>query len=129
MALLFHALYLPISDFPSVSGPKDGLQSSLVVRLHYSWYCLTCKAEKRGRRQAHFLTGNEKLRYGLSDDSWTKATAELRTAGLIEVGRQSQGKDFDWSRMRNTYRVDLDQLEPSPSHWHTTRDGIRFIPS
>jgi hypothetical protein len=57
------------------------------------------------------LTGEEKRRYGLSADSWTRATAELVGQGLITVGRSTAGRGLEWKRNRNTYGVNFDTLK------------------
>jgi hypothetical protein len=55
-----------------------------------------------------------RVEYGLSDDTWTRARKELEAAGLLEVRRVPQGREFDWRRMRNTYWVRLDKLGTPP---------------
>ncbi len=61
-----------------------------------------------------WLPGARRPQYGISDDTWTRASAELRDAGLLTIGRIPQGQDFDYRRMRNTYWIDLDRLEKAP---------------
>jgi len=54
--------------------------------------------------------GIRKRQYGFSDDTWTRATEELRDRGLLTVERetyQSQGEP----RQRNVYQLHLDVLE------------------
>lgn len=63
---------------------------------------------------APWLTGPERRRYGLSDDTWTRGTAELCSVGLLTVKRAPQGQDFDWRRLRNTYWVDKNKLNEGP---------------
>lgn len=58
-----------------------------------------------------WLTGSQHPRYGLSDDTWTRATKELKNFNLLTVRRAPQGKDFDWRRMRNTYWIHIDRLD------------------
>jgi hypothetical protein len=80
---------------------------------------LDMQGGKNSPAHAPSLTGAQRLRYQLSDDTWTRASAELTDLGLLTVRRVSQGRDFDWRRMRNTYWVDkavLDsRAEASPS--------------
>lgn len=33
---------------------------------------------------------------------------------LLRVTRESQGKDFDWQRLRNTYWIDKERLSTEP---------------
>jgi hypothetical protein len=69
--------------------------------------------EMQGGRTAQdppWLTGLQRKRYGLSDDTWTRATKELEHHQLLTVRRIPQGKEFDYRRLRNTYWVDLHRL-------------------
>lgn len=56
-----------------------------------------------------FLTEEQKERYGLSEDSWTRATRQLVRLGLIELRRGVTGGIMQHNRMRNIYRF------PDPS--------------
>ncbi|MDF8266461.1 hypothetical protein [Luteipulveratus flavus] len=59
--------------------------------------------------QKAWVDGIRKRQYGLSDDTWTRATTELVSAGLLDIERdtyQSQGEP----RQRNVYRLRLDLL-------------------
>jgi len=48
-------------------------------------------------------------------DTWTRASRELETLGLLTKGKQPQGRDFDWRRTRNTYWIDKTVLNaPMP---------------
>jgi hypothetical protein len=60
------------------------------------------------------LPGPMRRRYGLSDDTWTRASKELCELGLLDIRRQPQGRDFDPHRMRNTYWIDVEQLNMPP---------------
>ena len=48
--------------------------------------------------------------YGLSADTWTRARRDLERPNLLEVKRVPQGGEFDYRRMRNLYRIRLEQL-------------------
>jgi hypothetical protein len=48
----------------------------------------------------------QRRRYGLSPDSWTRATKELKAAGLLVTGKSSIGPNLDWRRSRTTYEID-----------------------
>lgn len=57
-----------------------------------------------------WVDGIRKRQYGLSDDTWTRGTQELRDAGLLEVKEEvysSQGEP----RRRNVYILHLDRLD------------------
>lgn len=51
-----------------------------------------------------FLTEDQKKRYGLSEDSWTRATRQLERLGLIELRREVTRGPMQHNRMRNVYR-------------------------
>jgi hypothetical protein len=57
------------------------------------------------------LTASQRIRYGLSDDTWTRASKELIAQDLLAIGRTPQGRDFDFRRMRNTYWIDKSRLD------------------
>lgn len=56
------------------------------------------------------LPGPLRRRYGLSDDTWTRASRELKALGLLQIKRQPQGREFDFRRMRNAYWIDKEIL-------------------
>jgi hypothetical protein len=61
------------------------------------------------------LPGPLRSRYGLSDDTWTRASRELQALGLLQIKKQPQGREFDFRRMRNTYWIDKAMLNaPTP---------------
>jgi hypothetical protein len=64
-----------------------------------------------GHNGPRYLLSHRRERYALSPDTWTKATKELVNHGLLTVKRTPQGGDFDYRRLRNTYRVDLSALK------------------
>lgn len=69
--------------------------------------------EMQGGREAKdppWLTGTQRRRYGLSDDTWTRARKELEGCGLLVVRRIPQGKEFDYRRLRNTYWVHKEKI-------------------
>ena len=66
------------------------------------------------RSPKQFVTTNQRLHYGLSPDSWTRATRELVDFGLINVDRAIRGGDLESVRARNFYSVNKERLnEPS----------------
>ncbi|MEU6539494.1 hypothetical protein [Streptomyces sp. NPDC047000] len=72
-----------------------------------------------GHSEPQYVSTEKRRLYGLSSDTWTKATKELRGYGLLTVRREPQGSFFDYERLRNLYWLDVDRLkeppEPSPS--------------
>jgi hypothetical protein len=68
--------------------------------------------KKRAPEQS--LTPEQRVRYALSNDSWTRATSELVGHGLVRVGRASSGPDLEWRRSRNTYAVTRERLREPP---------------
>lgn len=63
-----------------------------------------------------FLSESQKKRYGLSEDSWTRATRQLVRLGVIEVIREVTGEVMQHNRMRNVYRF-LDPNFENPPPW------------
>jgi hypothetical protein len=58
-----------------------------------------------------WLSTEQKQRYGLSEPTWTRATKELIAHQLLTVRRIPQGRDFDQTRLRNTYWVHIEKLD------------------
>lgn len=54
-------------------------------------------------------------RFGLSEDTWTKGTAELREHGLLAVSRKPVSEEFGWKRVRNRYALNLEPLQSRPA--------------
>lgn len=71
---------------------------------------LDLQGGKKSKRDA-WLTTVQRARYGLSDDTWTRASKELVEQGLLEISRIPQGRDFDFRRMRNIYWIDKSKLD------------------
>ena len=53
-------------------------------------------------------------RYAISADTWTKGTRELADLGLLAIGREPQGDDWIWNRLRNTYALIPERFKDSP---------------
>lgn len=67
------------------------------------------KENTGGREKGAWVPGIRRRQYGLSEDTWTKATKELREAGLLDVDE----KVFSFHgepRRRNLYTLHLDRL-------------------
>lgn len=70
---------------------------------------------RSGREPNQWLSLSERRLYGLSDDTWTRGTAELVGYGILAVRRAPVSKDvFGWKRMRNTYSLILERLNRLP---------------
>ena len=72
---------------------------------------LDLQGGRRSSKDAPFVPADLRRRYGLSGDTWTRATRELVDTGLLDVGRQPQGNVFDWQRLRNTYWIQKPRLD------------------
>jgi hypothetical protein len=102
-------------SIPYVGVPLGFWREQWITRLPGSAAALLIvlldlQGGKKSKRDAPWLTTRQRDRYGLSDDTWTRASKELVKHGLLEIGRVSQGRDFDFRRMRNTYWIDEDRL-------------------
>lgn len=64
-----------------------------------------------GASKPRYLETGRHAQYALSEDTWTRAAAELRDVHkLLEVGQVVTGRNLDMRRKRNTYWLDLDAL-------------------
>lgn len=54
---------------------------------------------------AAWATGDRKAEYGLSADTWTRATQELEDAGLLEIEQVIERPEFGQVRRRYKYRL------------------------
>jgi hypothetical protein len=70
---------------------------------------------RNGRERDQWLSLGERRLFGLSDDTWTRGTAELVDYGILAVRRAPVSKDvFGWKRMRNTYSLNPGLLNSQP---------------
>jgi len=69
----------------------------------------------RRRDPSQSLSAAERTRYGLSADSWTRATKELRDHGIINATREVGSSGLEWRRVRNVYSVNSAQLNHPPA--------------
>ncbi|MEU9233068.1 hypothetical protein [Streptomyces subrutilus] len=67
-----------------------------------------------GHSAARYIPSDRRELYGVSHNTWTKARKELEHHGFLSVGRVPQGSDFDYRRLRNTYRIDEDRFSAPP---------------
>jgi hypothetical protein len=87
-----------------LSGP--GLAMALIL-LH---------AGRRLDREIWFSPSVANSIYGLSADTRSAGIAELKEFGLVRVKRRTvQGRELDFSRLRNTYVLDSARLQEGPS--------------
>ncbi len=75
---------------------------------------LDLQGGRKSPAQAPSLATDQRRRYSLSDDTWTRATGELVSHELLIVRRVAHGRDFDWRRMRNTYSIRKERLDEPP---------------
>ncbi|MFB7227466.1 MULTISPECIES: hypothetical protein [Streptomyces] len=64
--------------------------------------------------EPQYIPTDRQRRYGLSSDTWTKATKELRKQKLLTVVREVQGSTYDYDRWRNAYLLHFDRLMEPP---------------
>ena len=100
---------------PYVQVPLGFWREQWIVRLSGSGVALLIvlldlQGGKKSRQDAPWLPTRQRARYGLSDDTWTRASKELAEQGLLTIDRIPQGRDFDFRRMRNTYWIDKSRL-------------------
>ena len=116
---------------PYVQVPNGFWREQWIVRLSGSAVALLIvlldlQGGKKSRQDAPWLPTRQRARYGLSDDTWTRASKELVEHGLLTIDRIPQGRDFDFRRMRNTYWIDKSQLtEPDPDY---PNNSLNFPP-
>lgn len=79
-------------------------------------------------KQAWVSPSRARVSYELSEDTWTKGTKELQSAGLVHVGRRSvSAQEFGgWLRFRNTYQLDLRRLATHPFRRAAEPSGSKF---
>ena len=88
---------------------------------------LVLKELQGGHQIPRYVTRHRRDAYCLSPDTWTRATKELEHHELLEVSRTPQGSDFDYRRLRNTYRIHDERLHspPGPTLQLSTRTLVR----
>jgi hypothetical protein len=76
-----------------------------------------------GKTTPQWLPGTRKREYGLSDDTWTRASKGLVGLGLLETARIPQGEGFNFRRMRTTYWLKDLKLISRPDVRARTTEG------
>jgi len=90
---------------------------------------LDLQGGKKSKQDAPWLTTDQRFRYGLSDDTWTRASKELVEQGLLKINRISQGRDFNFRRMRNTYWIDKSRLDQPDLNYPLNSLNVWIKPS
>ncbi|MCX4805085.1 helix-turn-helix domain-containing protein [Streptomyces sp. NBC_01214] len=67
-----------------------------------------------GHSDARYIPTERRELYGVSHNTWTNARKELEGHGFLTVGRVPQGSDFDYRRLRNTYRINEERFSDLP---------------
>jgi hypothetical protein len=63
-----------------------------------------------------YMLRDRRASYELSHDTWTRGRQELERAGLLTVKRTPQGGEYDYTRLRNSYWLDVEPLKgPVPT--------------
>lgn len=104
---------------PSTKARYVGIPSGLwsngwIVDLTATGLALLLVLKERlgGTDGPQYITSERRAQYGLSHGTWTRATKELQTYGLITVERVLQGDpDYDSPRLRNQFELNLERLE------------------
>lgn len=69
---------------------------------------------QRGKSAPAYASREDHEAYGVSSDTWTRATKGLKSKGLLTIRREPQGNDFDFQRMRSLYQVNTERLQSQP---------------
>jgi len=64
-----------------------------------------------GSKVPRYMLRDRRESYALSHDSWTRGRHELEASGLLTVKRVPQGDDWDYTRLRNSYWLEISPLD------------------
>ena len=68
--------------------------------------------DEPGRPKLHWMTPQERQRYGFSSETWRGAVARLDAMGLVETAHATaEARDFEARRRRRSYRAVVERLE------------------
>jgi hypothetical protein len=67
-----------------------------------------------GYKASRYVLPDRRESYGLSHDTWTRGRHELEEAGLLKVTRVPQGEEYVYNRLRNSYWLNIEQLNDDP---------------
>jgi hypothetical protein len=103
---------------PYVSLPLDLWNQGWILTLSPTALALlmVIRDVQQMHDPARYANRQQHDSYHLSWDTWTRASKELVKHELLKITRIPQGEDFDYQRMRNLYRIDLERLK-SPPAW------------
>jgi hypothetical protein len=64
-----------------------------------------------GSKVPRYMLRDRRASYELSHDTWTRGRHELERAGLLSVKRVPQGDEYVYTRLRNSYWLDITPLD------------------
>lgn len=103
----------PIVGGVQRSGPPSGAASRPDIHARCP-RVIESDCGERDQPQGEWMDGYRKRRYGLSDDTWTRATTALEHYGLLQVSPAFDGDDDHEVRRRRRYRVLKEMLNQRP---------------
>lgn len=68
----------------------------------------------KDQKDPPFVPARRRRQYGLSDDTWKRAQDRLVELGLLNVAQDKVGGALEVHRLRNTFWIDVDQLDLDP---------------
>lgn len=68
----------------------------------------------RSEQDQLYVDNQRRSEYGLSGDTWTRATHDLEHHKILTVRRMPLGDEYHPERRRNTFWVNVDRLRQSP---------------
>ena len=84
---------------------QDGWVFALSARALAVYIALTELNGGTKNPNGEYMDTLRKRTYGMSDDTWTRATVDLREAGLLETTTERTGDDYSYFRFRKRYRL------------------------
>lgn len=107
----------PTSADTYISLPLDLWNQGWILKLSATElaFLMVIRDVQQAQDQPRYATRERHDSYHLSWDTWTRATKTLKDLELLEVTRIPQGGDFDYYRMRNLYRANLERLKTQPA--------------
>ncbi len=126
------AYKVPSRTWKDLSAKQENRASNIYVRLPVGFWTsgwaatlsapavamlLVLLAERGPRDEKEFFwfsPGYADERYALSEDTRTVGVAELADFDIVTVKRMPVSEDFGWTRVRNTYRLNLKRLDTPP---------------
>lgn len=108
---------------PTVAGdtyitlPLDLWNQGWILKLSATALALlmAIRDVQQAQDQPRYASRQRHDSYHLSWDTWTRASKELASQDVLQITRLPQGGDFDYQRMRNLYRINLERLKSQPT--------------